>query len=868
MASRWWNKQNASANWDVTGPTNWGSATNTADGASVPGTNDDVFFDGVGGGLNNSTLNVGFTIKSLNMTGFANTLTHSASVTLTISGNGVTFKLAGTYNLGDTITSALLFTGTSGTTLITSSGKTVGGVTFNGAGGGWQLADALSTSATVTLTAGTLDANNKNITMLKFASSNSNTRSILFGSGTWTLTSASATTIWDTSTSTNLSTTPSTGVIKCTGASANAQTVTGGSVTLASLWFSAGTHTHTLTNVVCNNLDFTGFTGTWGIASNNITINGSVTLVAGMTESAGVTWTFAATSGTKTITTAGKTLSNLTNIVLNGVGGTWQLAGALALNTGGGSVPGITLTNGTFDANNQNVTSWAFSSSNSNTRVLTMGSGTWSLLGNGSVWDTSTSTGLTINANTSTVDITGANAGSRTLSMNGVAINALQISASVGPGVTFTNVSCNNLTFTSAYTGVWAGSTTCTIAGTLLLVTQQGTPTYSGTLTFTATSSKNITTAAKSLVCGFEFNGVSGTWVLQDALTTTGTATLTNGTWNTNAKAVSIGSFASSNTNTRVLTLTSTTLTVTGTGTVWDTTTTTGLTFTTTSSSVLFNASSQTISPGGKVFATCNFNNATPAVTISSNFTATACTITGSGTVTMSGAANWDVTTFTPNTSLVKWTGSSTATVTSNGQSFNSLECAKAAATTLQLVDALSITGASTLTLTSGTFDAANQNISTPNFVSSNRNTRSLLMGSGTWTITGTGLVWDCLDATNMTTTPSTSAIKLTDASATGKTFEGGYLEYHNLWLTGAGTGSFIIGGGNKWADFKVDTPPHTVKFKPGSVQRVATWTVNGTAGNLQTMKSVTDGEPWGLYLIGGGAATSDYASVRDSRAS
>ncbi|OGZ69892.1 MAG: hypothetical protein A3F47_01110 [Candidatus Staskawiczbacteria bacterium RIFCSPHIGHO2_12_FULL_38_11] len=224
------------------------------------------------------------------------------------------------------------------------------------------------------------------------------------GTGTWTL--ASTGTVWTTATTTGLTFSGSSATIKTTDTSSTNKTISAGSVAnFSSIWISAGsgasgvTFTN-VTNVV--DLNFTGYTGTGPTFPN--TINGSLTLASGMTMPTGsaTAITFAATSGTKTITSNGKILDR--PLTFDGVGGTWQLADALDIGTTTSRT--LTLTNGTFDANNQNVTAGIFSSSNSNTRVLTMGSGTWLLNSGATAWTTATATGLTLNANTSTIKIT------------------------------------------------------------------------------------------------------------------------------------------------------------------------------------------------------------------------------------------------------------------------------------------------------------------------------------------------------------------------------------------------------------------------------------------------------------------------------
>ena len=177
-------------------------------------------------------------------------------------------------------------------------------------------------------------------------------------------------------------------------------------------------------STVVRDLDFTGFSGT--LTAANRTIYGSVTLSTGMTLTGGNTQTWAATSGTKTITSNGKTWS--TSHTFNGVGGTWQLVDALTA----ASNRTLTLTRGTFDANNQNVTTGSFSSNNSNTRTLTMGSGTWTLGDTGTIWNTATTTNLTVNADTSTIALSNTSTTAKTFAGGGLTYYNLSISATTG----------------------------------------------------------------------------------------------------------------------------------------------------------------------------------------------------------------------------------------------------------------------------------------------------------------------------------------------------------------------------------------------------------------------------------------------------
>lgn len=140
----------------------------------------------------------------------------------------------------------------------------------------------------------------------------------------------------------------------------------------------------------------------------------------------------------------------------------------------------------------------------------------------------------------------------------------------------------------------------------------------------------------------------------------------------------------------------------------------------------------------------------------------------------------------------------------------------------------------------------------------------ALNLGSTTMTLQGTGTVWS---ATGGTIVGGTSTIKLTDASSSAKTFAGGGLTYNNLWLTGSGTGAYTITGSNTFNDFKCDTPPHTINFTAGTYTRVSTFTVNGTAGNLMTLQSTSNGSKWFIAHTTGNITVCDYLSIKDCTA-
>lgn len=310
-----------------------------------------VYHGSVAGGTETNSLNAtyigggdsiseggGIRYKNLVFSGFTGIYLLGGAAR-TIYGN-LTFVSGMTLSAGANTTT---FAATSGTQQITTAALTIDTLfTQNAPGATVQLQDnlTLASTRTYTLTAGTLDLKNLALTTGLFASSNSNARSIAFGTGNITITGSG--TVWGTGTITNFSYT-GTPTVNISNNSATATTVTTGARSEAQALnfnYTVGTYTLTDTSSVYKSLNFTGFTGT--IPNSARTIYGSLTLVSGMTLTAGANaTTFAATSGTNTITTALKTLDF--PLTFNGIGGTFAFQDALTQ----GATRAFTVTNGT-----------------------------------------------------------------------------------------------------------------------------------------------------------------------------------------------------------------------------------------------------------------------------------------------------------------------------------------------------------------------------------------------------------------------------------------------------------------------------------------------------------------------------------------
>lgn len=367
----YWNLA-GSQNWSATG---WATSSGGAPAAAnFPLAQDTAHFDNVNSAgtitidrnwnigqidaLNRSTpmtLATGTTSPSIYGSWYTPTaVTRTGTGTLTFCGRG--------------FISMYISDSTSGTMTFTQS------ITLNAPSNILQMSQPLTTLGTFTLTQGTLNLFNSgfgsyNLTCQSFTSSNTNTRTIAFGTGNITLTGNGAT-ILSIFTGTNLTVT-GTPVFNATYSGATGtrvMQVNGITSNFPSLNVTAGTDGISQTGNWLN-VDFTGFAGT--LNPNGFDIYGNLNISTGMTISADTNgYTFRATSGTKTITTNGKTLD--TPITFNGVGGTWQLQDNLTT----GSTRTTTLTNGTLDLNGKTYNSGTSFVTATGTKNLTFNGGT------------------------------------------------------------------------------------------------------------------------------------------------------------------------------------------------------------------------------------------------------------------------------------------------------------------------------------------------------------------------------------------------------------------------------------------------------------------------------------------------------------
>jgi len=320
----------------------------------------------------------------------------------------------------------------------------------------------------------------------------------------------------------------------------------------------AFTVTMATTPRVCNDFTASGLDGAMTLAGTSIglTVSGSLTFQAtNFTRTYTGTTTFNATTTGKTVTTNGVAFNG--TVIFNGVGGGWTLGSALT-NGGGQSTQ---LTNGTLDLSSYTLSTGFFSSSNANTRTIAFSTGQITVSGTAAtIWTTSITTGLTTTG-TQVVNITNATGTSRTI-LSGSLSEANSISFNISGALGTVTIlgtaseTVRNLDFTG-FGGTLSATSTGTIYGNLKLVSGMTLTVSGSAMTFGATSgTQQITTNTKTIDFSLTFNGVGGTFQLQDALTMglTRTATLTNGTLDLFGKTLTVGTAFTTATGTKNLT--------------------------------------------------------------------------------------------------------------------------------------------------------------------------------------------------------------------------------------------------------------------------------------------------------------------------
>jgi hypothetical protein len=581
----------------------------------------------------------------------------------------------------------------------------------------------------------------------------------------------------------------------------------------------------------CKSLDCTGFTGTIAGTSQISVFNGSVTLDASQG------WTHTGTVamlGTGTLTTAGKTFST---VQISGTSSPNVTLGD-ALNTG---TRNILVGLATFDTAGYSVTAGSLQSSNASVRTINLNSSTLTFSGSTAL-TASTSTNLTFNAGTSQINAT-----------------ASFTNIFGGGGLTFYNVS---------FTGTGAGIRAITGANTFNDLTLNASATgmsqlelfdnqtVNGTFTcagsafnqrgfvrsFPIGTTRTITAAVVSANdCDFRDITIAGA-AAPIAPTRAGDCGGNSGiTFPAAKSAFRVG------TNTTWAGSSSWALTSGGTGSndnfplAQDT-------------AVIDNSTTLTGTLALAIYNIGSLDASARTTGITLNHNAEAIRYgdytLGSG-VTVSG------------TSVQTFSGRGTQIFTSAGKTITFPLIVDKPTGAFELGDAFE--SSQNLTLTRGALDAKNYNVTCFIFASSNSNTRTLTMGSGLWTLSGTGNVWFTTPTTNLTFNKDTADILLSNTSTSARAMAPGSLSFNKLTIGGAtGTSTLTLSGGSpSYTELaSTKTVAHTIVI-PATTNTIGTWSVTGTSGNVVTVNSNIAGTRRTINLTN---ATSDidFLDVKD----
>jgi hypothetical protein len=692
------------------------------------------------------------------------------------------------------------------------------------------------------------------------------------GNGTW---DASSTTRWATS---------SGGAGGADVPSANTPAIVDGS---------SGSPTITLSgSPSCASLNTTGATCTF-TSTGALSVYGNFTLTSSTTWSGSGALTLKDNSSFSIGGTSSRSSGCLLQcpLVVDAQGGRVYLASGIStvqntLTLTSGILSGATVECTTFGSNNSNyrgLISCNVVPTSNNTTVVTMTDSDGFISSSGIV-----RCFYTGSSGTRTLDL-GSTHQTRNLSTQ-IAGGTDTVTFTAGNVLGAISTAAQSSPYNSAFTGTFTN-------GTYLYC---GNLTLSTALTFSSSSAFNIygftagasfltLNIATSLTSAFNFHGFKqgASFRTDAALTTTGAVSLysaINTTFNGGSSSLlTCNNKITANSFLNVSSSVSGTMDLTGnSGTILD------LKPTTTASGTIYNliysgsSGTRTVSVFGTSGAGVNFTNVavnvtagTDTVTVITNsvinsldFTGFSGTFSGSGNINMGGQLSSPVLTFSSGmtqSSTYTWSlglQSAPIVVTSNGKSFlNTVSCGAGFTPTITFADnflstaALNVTFASALTV--------NANVTVSTF--STQNLVTLNMGSGTWTLSGTGTVWS---VGNGTINPSTSTIVLSNTSATARTFAGNGKTYYNLVIGGAtGSSTTTFTGSNTFNQISsTKTVAHTLSFTASTTTTFTDWSISGTAGNLVTIQSATAANHT-LAKAGAGVVSANYLSISRSTA-
>lgn len=835
----------------------------------------------------------GFVVGNLNMTGFSGSMAWNQFF---IYGN-MTLSATANYTGTPVGTFYLVGSPSGGTQVIDFAGKPTPCSSINagynaGSTTTYQFVNTnINLTGALTLTAGTLDlaTYNNNISAASFSSNNSNTRRIIWGSGTFTLTGTNNTTI-EMSNQTNMSWTNPAPTWTLSGAGASGQTrtfncgsVLGGAASKSpSLLVQSGADFLSI-NGNYTNLNFGTFSGT--LTGGAKTFYGNVTLLPGLTHIAtsnAITYAPPA-NVTTSLTTANVIINSPT--IING-SGTFVLNDSLI--TGNANTSTLTLSGGTFNANSQTVNAWSFASTTGvsrslnantinlfgyNTSIITIYTSGWTTVG-------TTTFNLTSSANTGTRTITS----TLTSAANNFDVNILSGTDNVS-----VTGSVLDIDFTG-YSGNLNQGTNMSVFGNVILSNTMAVLPSSYQIQCNGTGNNTIATNGCVLKMPIAFNG-TGTYSLQDNLNIANVSPSTysiqyNGNLNLNNYTLATPSWQISG-GRSINFGTSGQMVLTGTnGTIWSAPAITSFSLI---GNVLVSANTaaagtRTFNNGGASGGSIN-NALTVDITSGSNDTLSFnghfanIDLTGwAGTWTNQNTTMYGNLTFPVGTTALPGNNTLTLGGINNVYTFDTSDVpvnfpitVNASNTTVTWAnDVIATSTSPALTVASGNL-VANVNVTAGGIVLTGSANRSIVMGDNTWTFKATGTVWNQTANTvicNIVAGNST-VIFSNDTSFRNINFADGTV-LNNVVIGGNTSSSQTTFNGNLTLNdiSSTKTGNGTITFSADTVTTMTSFNISGSANNYITINSGKLATH-SLVLVGGGTVnTVDWLEIYNSNAS
>jgi hypothetical protein len=561
----------------------------------------------------------------------------------------------------------------------------------------------------------------------------------------------------------------------------------------------------------------------------------------------------------RTITTNGVTITaNAGNPTVDGVGSSWVLGGAANFGTNAG----LTLKAGSLSTANYSVQLPSMVLSGTGATSLSLGSSTVTMSGSSNAINfgstESNKVGFTFDAGTSSINISVVNMvinGNGHTFYNVAETGVNTLSATINGTNTFNNLSFAGRTSGGISNRVFGGNQT--INGTLTL--SAGTDATMRTFVRSSAigTTRTLTCAAVDALTDIDFRDITIAGAAVSGGNLTGTRLgecggnsgitfdagvnkywnrATSSNWSATAWALSSGG-AVSNDN-----------------------------FPLAQDTCIFEAGSP--NSGVPVTVDAAYNIGT--IDMSARTTNTMTLATGTQTPSIYG--NWTNGTGVTlsGTATLTFAGRGSQTLTSAGRTFTQAFTIDTPGGSVTLQDAFETnrSSAAALTLNAGTFDANDYNVTLSDgaFSSANTNTRTVAIGSGTWTVVRSSTAWNTSSANNLTIT-GTGTISFTSASA--KTFAVGTADYSSITANQGGAGTLTINSIGSLANITNTysaTGATTLNFGT-TTQRVADFTATGTAGNVLTIQGSSATSPCNLIHTGAGDISLDYLNLIGVRA-